>query len=154
MESAWGEWHVEDDHFAELEGRSVGPTLPGGQIDLDALEDGPELRWLRIGGGTIVSLALLADFPMLTTLVLDGNARVVDWGSIAGLRQLTSFLVLDRRVVMDDLTPLGSLTGLTRLTLRDSCQITDLAPLANLPGLTRLDLSGSHQITGLGPSRA
>ena len=85
----------------------------------------------------------------LTTLSLNGN-NVSELGPLSGLTKLTE-LDLNENSEISDLKPLSGLTKLTKLLLYNN-KISDLTPLKDLADLTELHL-GLNKISDLDTAR-
>ena len=97
------------------------------------------LERLRLGGGTISSLAPLGTLTALTYLDLGRNS-ITDVSALGALTALTSLSLGDNSIT--DVSALGSLTALTSLGLWEN-SITDVSALGALTALTDLSLGGN-----------
>jgi len=141
--------------------------------DLTPLGNLTELAELRISALRKVSdISPLGKLTKLESLELVGCKRVSDISSLAKLTRLRSLELGCRasnlaalgalteltylRVSSDaatDVTPLGKLTKLRRLSLNSCRKVADLSPLSHLGPLKSLDLRGCDSIRDLGPLR-
>ncbi len=116
----------------ELAGLESLSARNSGVRELAGLEFATGLKELDLGFNPLAHLRPLAALAALDSLNLDGAALdLTPLASLAGLRRLSV-----RHNLLDDLRPLAALTGLTELDIGDN-HIRDLGPLA---GLTRLEV--------------
>jgi len=97
----------------------------------------------------------IAANPKLTKLTskeLPNTALLKDLRSLFHLPAL-SVLELSDASGLSDITVLGKLTGLTKLTLA-GVRTKNLGPLSTLSHLTTLDLSGSGEVSDISPLRS
>lgn len=148
--------------------RSVGWLfLDNNEIaDISPLSELTQLSWLHMPGNRVVDIAPLAglsdsltwlelgevaDVTPLSTLTnlnmlgLHGSSIGLDAlvGAVTGLPRLYSVNLSGDSI--EDVAPLASLTGLTRLKLA-SDSLVDVSPLASLTALTYLYLRNSNNL--------
>jgi hypothetical protein len=100
--------------------------------DLAPLADAPSLVHLLLQGATVGDLTPLGQIPTLSRLNLD-NATLNRPATLTALTNLTELQISN----LPDATPLGALTRLTTLVVRDP--MTNLDSLGTLVNLTYLD---------------
>ena len=116
-----------------LTGLEVLPARNSGIRSLAGLEAAVNLRELDLGFNPLEDTEALPKLPSLTSLNLDGAAPdLTTLGSLTRLERLSL-----RHNAIVDLDPLGLLAGLTELDVGDN-SIEDLYPLTSLTGLTVL----------------
>ncbi|WP_197038865.1 NACHT domain-containing protein [Herbidospora cretacea] len=171
-------WNVRLDDFLFLEGftklRSLGLTLPTGDLDLDLLSGRKGLRQLYLQGENVaIDPAQFAGMPTLQHLALMSNGPIVgglpslaenqpslhslqlvemsQLGSITALEPLRlNYLGLNSCTGIEDLDQIGRLQTLTQLSLANM-PLEDLTQIASLPQLKRLDLTATDHALDLVP---
>ncbi|WEV46609.1 InlB B-repeat-containing protein [Bifidobacterium sp. ESL0690] len=108
---------------------NVPVSSPAGILDLEGIQNLPNLKNLELAGNNLDTLAPLTGMTQLTSLNIDGN-MVGDLAPLTGMTHLT-FLSL-RHNSVNSLAPLSGLTSLNTLII-DQNHIMDLTPLVNLP---------------------
>ena len=117
----------------ELAGLESLSARNSGVRELAGLEFATGLKELDLGFNPLADLRPLAALAALESLNLDGAA--LDLSPLASLQGLRRLSV--RNNLLDDLQPLAALTGLTELDIGDN-RVEDLRPLGGLAGLTGL----------------
>ena len=128
-----------------------GLTLRANNIsDISPLSGLTKLRWLSLGDNNISDISALSGLTSLTSLLLadyydvyideNNENNISDISVLSGLTSLT-YLSLEN--FPGNLSPLSSLTNLTRLELHGN-NISNLSPLSSLTNLTRLELHGNN----------
>lgn len=125
---------------------------------LDGIEHAQKITNLFFAGGkhdfsAAGALAAAAKMPKLNSLTLtDANVSDASFSAVAGIAGLTT-LSLTGSPELTDLTPLGSLTKLSRLDISRNVKLSDLSPLGGLMALRDFTASQNPLLTDLEPLR-